>query len=225
MQILAAQCNISYTTRYTDGMDVINYVKNSPVKHFNKGEIIISEGAISDTLLAIRSGFIKVTSLDNEGNERMLWIAGRYDIVPTERLFSRHSPLQFFYTALSDCDVYQINKADFLAKAKSDVGLMTEVATSMSSHYDDLLARVNSIGQTSIHEKLVATLLYVAERFSAEQSVDLYQLGIHLTHKDLAEMIGSTRETISLELQKLKQSGHIDYDRSKFIVYTDKCSL
>lgn len=206
-------------------MDVINYVKNCPIKHFNKGEIVISEGDISDTLLAIRSGFIKVTSLDNEGNERMLWIASRYDIVPTERLFSRHSPLQFFYTTLSDCDVYQINKADFLAKAKSDVTLMTEIATSMSGHYDDLLSRVNSVGQASIHDKLVATLKYVAERFSADQSVDLYQLGLHLTHKDIAEMIGSTRETTTLELRKLQDVGSIDYDRTKFIVHVDRCIL
>jgi CRP-like cAMP-binding protein len=206
-------------------MDVINFVKNYPVKHFTKGEALISEGDISDTLYAIRSGYVKVTSLDDNGNERMLWIAGRYDIVPTERLFSRHSPLQFFYTALADGDVYQINKADFLAKAKADAGLMTEIATSMSGHYDDLLSRVNSIGQTSIHDKLVATLRYVAERFSADQSVDLYQLGLHLTHKDIAEMIGSTRETTTLELRKLQQAGSIEYDRKKFIVHVDKCAL
>lgn len=186
---------------------------------------MLSEGDVSDTLLAIRSGYIKVTSLDDDGNERMLWIAGRYDIVPTERLFSRHSPLQFFYTALSDCDVYEINKADFITKAKADVKLMTEVATSMSSHYDDLLARVNTIGQTTIHDKLLATLYYVASRFSADQSVDLYQLGLHLTHKDLAEMIGSTRETTSVELQKLRRAGSIEYDRTRFIVHTDKYTL
>lgn len=201
-------------------MDVIDYIKNCPIKHFDKGQVVISEGDISDTLLAIRNGFIKVTSLDTEGNERMLWIAGRYDIAPTERLFSRHSPLQFFYTALSDCDVYQIDKADFLAKAKSDVTLMTEIATSMSSHYDDLLARVNSIGQTSIHDKLLATLSYVAKRFSAEDSVDLYKLGLRLTHKDIAEMIGSTRETTTLELRRLQDAGSIEYDRTKFIVHT-----
>lgn len=206
-------------------MDVIDYVKNCPIRHFDKGATVISEGDISNTLLAIRSGFIKVTSLDDEGNERMLWIAGRYDIVPTERLFSLRSPLQFFYTALSDCDVYEINKADFLSKAKTNVGLMTEIATSMSGHYDDLLSRVNSIGQTSVHEKLAATLRYVAERFSADSSVDLYRLGLHLTHKDLAEMIGSTRETTSLELQKLKKAGSIDYDRNKFIVHVDSSPL
>jgi CRP/FNR family transcriptional regulator len=206
-------------------MDIVEYVKNCPVRHFTKGEVMLSEGDVSDTLLAIRSGYIKVTSLDDDGNERMLWIAGRYDIVPTERLFSRHSPLQFFYTALSDCDVYEINKADFITKAKADVKLMTEVATSMSSHYDDLLARVNTIGQTTIHDKLLATLYYVASRFSADQSVDLYQLGLHLTHKDLAEMIGSTRETTSVELQKLRRAGSIEYDRTRFIVHTDKYTL
>jgi CRP/FNR family transcriptional regulator len=206
-------------------MDIAEYVKQCPVRHFAKGEAVLSEGDVSATLLAIRSGFIKVTSLDSEGNERMLWIAGRYDIVPTERLFSRHSPLQFFYTALSDSDVYEINKADFIAKAKADVRLMTEVAASMSNHYDDLLARVNTVGQTSIHEKLIATLHYVANRFSAEESVDLYRLGLHLTHKDLAEMIGSTRETTSVELQKLRHAGYVTYDRSCFIVHTDKCTL
>ncbi|MNL31121.1 Regulatory protein CysR [compost metagenome] len=184
--------------------------------------MIISEGAISNTLLAIRSGYVKVTSIDTEGNERMLWIAGRYDIVPTERLFSLFSPLSYFYTALSDCEVYEINKADFLSKAKTDVSLMSEIAGSMSEHYDDLLARIDSIDQASVHEKLIATLHYVAKRFSADSSVDLYKLGLHLTHKDLAEMIGSTRETTSVELQKLKQAGYLDYSRTHFVVHIEK---
>ena len=206
-------------------MDVIDFVKKYPVRQFAKGETLLSEGDISDTLLAIRTGYVKVTSIDDQGNERMLWIAGRYDIVPTERLFSRHSPLQFFYTALTDGDLFQIDKADFLQKAKEDVTIMTEIATSMSGHYDDLLSRVNTIGQANIHDKLVATLRYVAQRFSADTSVDLYQLGLHLTHRDLADMIGSTRETTSLELQKLRSAGVIEYDRTHFIVHTDKCKL
>lgn len=203
-------------------MDIVDYVKKCPTRHYAKGETIFNAGTISDTLLAIRDGYIKVTSIDESGNERMLWIAGRYDIIPTERLFFLRYPLQFFYTALSDCEVYEMNKADFLAKAKTDDALMTEVAMSMSAHYDDLLSRVSTIDQNSIHEKLIATLHYIAKRFSAEASVDLYKLGLHLTHKDFAEMIGSTRETTSVELQKLRQSGSITYSRTEFIVHTDK---
>lgn len=206
-------------------MDIVEYVRNRPLKQFSKGEIILSEGDVIDTLYAIRSGYCKVSSIDEGGNEHMLWIAGRYDIIPTERLFSARSPLQFFYTALSDIEVYQIDKAEFIAKAKADVGLMSEIAASMSAHYDDLLSRVNSAGHNSVREKLIATLRYVAERFSAQQTVDLYSLGLHLTHKDIAEMIGSTRETTSLELKRLNTEGCITYDRTQFIVNLDRCQL
>lgn len=206
-------------------MDVINFVKKYPIKSFTKGQMLISGGDTSDVLLALSSGYVKVTALDDAGNERLLWIAGRYDIVPTERLFSRHTPLQFFYTALSDGAAYQINKADFLAYATTDLRLMTEIATSMSTHYDDLLSRISSIEQTNVRDKLIATLRYLAERFSADTSVDLHQLGLKLTHKDLAEMIGSTRETTSLELQKLNKLGWISYDRTKFIIHLDRCIL
>ena len=206
-------------------MDIVDFVKQFPRREFKKGELVMSEGDVSETLLAIVSGFISVTSVDDAGDERLLWIAGRYDIAPTERLFSRHSPLQFFYTALSDGIAYQINKADFLNYAKTDLTMMTEVAMNMSSHYDDLLARINTVEQTNIRGKLIATLHYLAQRFSADDTVDLYLLGLRLTHQDIAKMIGSTRETTSLELQRLQRDGYISYDRTRFIVHVSKCKL
>lgn len=206
-------------------METIEFIRQFPVRRLEKGEIIMSEGDVSETLLAIQQGFVKVSSLDENGNERLLWIASRYDIVPTERLFSQSGQLDFFYTALSDTTVYEVNKADFLAHAKDDLPLMSEIATSMSGHYDDLLTRINTVEQVNVRDKLIATLRYLAKRFSAEMTVDLYRLGLTLTHQDLAEMIGSTRETTSVELHKLRESGCIDYDRTKFIIHLDACKL
>ncbi len=184
----------------------------------------MSEGEVLDKLLAISSGYIKVTSLDDAGTERLLWIAGCDDFVPSEHLFLTRHSLAFFYTALTDCTAHVVNKRDFLAHTRANLRLMTDVATTLSAHYDDLLLRVDSIGQPSVHEKLLATLRYLAERFSANRVVDLHELGLNLTHQDIADMIGSTRETTSLELQKLKQLGCIDYNRSRFVIYLDKCA-
>lgn len=203
-------------------MDVVNFVKQFPVRIFVKGEALLEAGDVSPTLLALQSGFVKVTSVDDSGAERMVWIAGRYDVVPTEQLFSRQQQLRFFYTALSDGAAYQIEKSTFLTAARGNLELMTEIAISMSSHYDDLLTRINSTEQASIRQKLIATLCYLAGRFSAERQVDLYQLGLKLTHEDVATMIGATRETVSVELQKLRHDGYVDYSRSKFVIHLDK---
>lgn len=202
-------------------MNIIEYVRQLPHKAFDKGEILLSEGAESDTLFAIRDGFVKVTALDDDGNERLLWIAGRYDIVPTELFFSQSRPLRFFYTALSDGSAYCIDKRTLLSEAKTDLVMMTEIATSLSTHYDDLMERLNSIEKANVSDKLLSTLRYLAGRFDAEESVDLYKLGLKLTHQDLADMIGSTRETTSVELHKLRKAGHIDYDHSQFVVHVN----
>ena len=203
-------------------MEIIDYIKKYPLREFRKGDILLSEGQQSARLFALVHGYIKVTSIHDDGSEKLLWIEGRYDIAPTEKLFSLSGELSFFYTALSDGSYYDIDKSEFIAKAKADPAFMAEVANSMSDHYDDLLKRVDSIGQTSIREKLVATLRYIAERFSASDQVDLFELGLKLTHSDIAAMIGSTRETTSLELHALKDAGLIDYDRTKFIVNLSK---
>jgi CRP/FNR family transcriptional regulator, cyclic AMP receptor protein len=201
-------------------MESIEFIRQFPTQQFVKGEILLSEGETADTLLALRSGFIKVTSISDSGVERLLWIAGRYDIAPTEQLFSARGSLRYFYTALTDGEVYRIHKAEFLAYAKQSPQLMTEIATSMSVHYDDLLNRVDAIEQTTVRDKLIHTLYYLAGRLSADESVDIYALGLRLTHSDIADMIGSTRETTSLELTKLRDDRGINYDRTRFVIHT-----
>jgi CRP/FNR family transcriptional regulator len=204
-------------------MTTVDFVRTFPQREFSKGDILLRDGDISETLLAVKSGFVKVTSVDETGNSRLIWIAGRYDIVPTEHLFLRHKPLDFFYTALSDGTAYYLDKGMFLQYAKTNLSLMTEIAIAMSNHYDDLLARINSIEQATVRDKLLSVLCYLGERFGADDIVDLHQLGLKLTQQDLAGMINSTRETISLELQKLRSCGCIEYGPATFAINLPTC--
>jgi CRP/FNR family transcriptional regulator len=203
-------------------MDTINFIKQFPVVTFKKGDVLLSEGQLSDVLFAIRTGFVKVTSLEEDGAENLLWIEGRYDTVPTEKFFSLRDPIQFYYTALSDGSYYNIDKKAFLQLAHTNNELMAEIAKNMSNHYDDLLLRVQSVEQASVRKKIMSTLSYLAEKLSAGDTVDLVDNGLRLTHGDLAALVGSTRETVSLELNRLKEEALISYDKTKFVVYVSK---
>jgi CRP-like cAMP-binding protein len=211
------------TWAYTCLMTTVDFVRQFPLQEFNKGDILLRDGDVSETLLAVRNGFIKVTSVDEAGNARLIWIAGRYDIVPTEHLFLRRKPLDFFYTALTDGAAYCLDKPTFMEHAKNNLTLMTDIAVAMSNHYDDLLARINSIEQVSVRDKLLSTLCYLGERFGSDDVVDLYQIGLRLTQKDLAAMINSTRETTSLEMHKLRQGGCVEYGPTTFAINVPAC--
>ncbi|HEX6416276.1 MAG TPA: Crp/Fnr family transcriptional regulator [Candidatus Saccharimonadales bacterium] len=198
-------------------MESARFIRQYPVRSFSKGEVLFSEGDSPTSLLALRRGFVKVTSLDDDGNERLIWIAGRYDLAPTEQLFTS-VPLNFFYTALSDGEAYEVNKQEFITTAKADLSFLADVASTMGHHYSDLLERIDTMGKSTIRAKLIATLRYLAKRFGTGEDIDLYGIGLELTQQDFAEMIGSTRETTSVELHKLREEGFINYGRSHFVI-------
>lgn len=202
--------------------EFVEVVKQFPLRTFEKGEAILQAGFPADTLYAIRQGFAKVGSISTNGSEQLVWIASRYDIIPTESLFRRRGELHFSYSALTDLEAYHIPKSSFLTMCDDNPAVVREIAVSMSAHYDDLLFRLRSLEQPSVRHKLLHTLHYIARRFSSEASVDLSRLGLVLTHQDIANMIGATRETTTLELKRLKTEGLIDYNRTDFCIYVDQ---
>lgn len=202
--------------------ELVEAIKQFPLRTFAKGEAILQAGQPADTLYAIRKGFAKVDSISNSGTQQLVWIASRYDIIPTESLFRSRGELHFYYSALTDLEVYVIPKKEFLVMCEKDPAVMREIAVSMSAHYDDLLIRLRSVEQSSVREKLIYTLHYIATRFSGDSVVRLTDLGLHLSHQDIARMIGATRETTAIELKQLKDAGLVMYTRTEFIIYTDK---
>lgn len=96
--------------------------------------------------------------------------------------------------------------------------VLGEVARGLSEHYDDLLERMNAVEQSDVRSKLLHILHNLCLKFSPLEQVSLHEIGLNLTHQDLADMIGSTREATSLELSKLRKQGYLDYSRSEFSV-------
>jgi len=198
-------------------MDIVNYVKSFPIREFSKDETLITSGEPNDTLFAIREGFVKVSALDDAGRQKLLWIAGRYDIVPVEQLFSKR-PVNYFYSGFTDGSAFVMNKTDLLEHLKERPEVMAEIAHGLSEHYDDLLGRMNAVEQSDIRSKLLHVIHNITVKFSSSDKPALHEIGLNLTHQDLADMIGSTREAVSLEMAKLRDEGLVDYSRSTFIV-------
>lgn len=204
-------------------MNVVEYIKAFPIKSFTKNEVLLNAGETCDRLFAIREGFAKISSLDDYGNQKLLWVVGRYDIVPLENLF-QSGQAHYFYTALSNGSMYVIDKKALLNETDKSPVLMGQIARGLSEHYDDLLSRMNGVEQSNIRSKIMYTLLNLANKFGASEAVDLNEIGLNITHQDIADMIGATRETTSVELKRLSDSGMIKYSRSSFEVFTDKIS-
>lgn len=207
---------------YNRSMDIVEFVKSFPIKTFAKGEMLLNINQETDTILIVREGVVKVSSVDELGNERLLWIAGRYDIVPTENLFNAVTTTQYFYTAFSEGSAYEVGKKDLIDASTKDPRILSQLARGLSEHHDDLLSRLNSIEQPNLRTKILFMLHAICIKFSGAEIVHLHDIGLNLTHQDIADMVHATREATSIELKQLSDEGYIDYSRSSFTVFCKK---
>lgn len=210
------------SSNVSNTLSIVEFVKSFPLQTFSKNEALFDADQPSDNILIVREGAVKVSSFSDDGTERILWLAGRYDIVPTEGLFSRSSAPRYFYTAFSDGSAYAVNKKEFLAVAATNVAIMTQLARGLSEHHDDLLVRLHSVGQPNLRSKTLAMLHALCEKFSGADVVHFHELGLNLTHQDIAGMVDATREAVSIELKQLQDEGFVDYSRSTFTVNYQK---
>ena len=69
----------------------------------------------------------------------------------------------------------------------------------------------------SNRERLVHLLLELAEQYGRSTKNGV-ELGIKLSHQDLANMIGSTRETVTVVLGELQAEGRLQLGRRKIVL-------
>src|SRR5580700_5022724 len=84
-------------------------------KHYPKGQIILFQGDEPVTAFLLRTGIIKVYDIDDQGNEKILHLLKPSAVLPFALYSGISNPIQWFYSALTDCDVCEI-PADDLKK-------------------------------------------------------------------------------------------------------------
>lgn len=198
------------------------YIRTQPSRHFEQGEILIYQDEAPSKLFALRSGFVKVHSISESGDERIVWMAKKYDFIPLDLLFDKAPTSSYFYTAFTDLDAFVVDRQDFMDFVRDDQDALLGIVESLAEKYTGLLKHLNALQQSKAKGKLLQTLEFIASRFNESEYGDKYDLTLPLTHQDIANLAGISRETASVELKLLKEQSLIDYTPSSFVVYTDK---
>jgi CRP-like cAMP-binding protein len=81
---------------------------------------------------------------------------------------------------------------------------------------------LHALEQSKVRQKLLAMLQYLALRFGKPNVGSKHRINLRLTHQEIANLLGATRETTSTELGKLTKEGVVKIDNSQYLIDTDK---
>jgi CRP-like cAMP-binding protein len=114
--------------------------------------------------------------------------------------------------ALEASEVTEILLDDLLANLRRNPEATLDLVTALSERLGDTYTRLQSLSFESTLERLVRTLLMLADTLG-----EVTPEGVHIAHyvkqEELAQMVAARREVVSSLLNRLRERGLIGYPR------------
>ena len=176
----------------------------------------------ADCVFLLASGLVKMCHLTAEGKESILAFVEPGELFGEMAMFDAPQRDEFVESIRpSTVVMIPIEEMHRLMTERADVALgITKIVGLRRQRIE---RRLKNLLFLSNRERLVHLLLDLAEQFGW-QADDGIRLRIRLSHQDLANLIGSTRETVTILLGKLKSEGCVAGGRRK-IVLTNPAQL
>lgn len=194
--------------------DVAELERIITVRSMKKGKIFYRPGDEGDSIYILKKGMVQLYRISPEGKKLVIYT------LHDGALFGEMSLLgqrvhNLFAEAVTDCEVCTMHRADLerVILTRSQVGLrMLEIVGSRMRETENQL---EALSFKSIPARLAALLLRLARDEDVVSG---------LTHQDIAEMIGTYRETTTQTLNDMKAAGILEIGRRRIIIL-DKDAL
>lgn len=182
---------------------------------FKKGETIIRPEEQPHGVFYLKKGYARLYSISKNAQELTFIIYKPEDFFPTIWPITS-SPILYYTEAMTAVEVYQAPVEEFRNFIKSNSDVLFELTGRIVTRLGGLLNRMEYAMFGNAHNKVASIILISAERFGAPSKENII-IQVPLTHQDIANLLGVTRETVSIEMKKLQKMGFIDY-KGKYLV-------
>lgn len=160
-------------------------------KAYPRLTVIISEGDETNSLYIIHSGSVKVTLRSEEGKEVILSILRAGDFFG-ELAIIDDEPRSACVTTMEPSEFYIISRAGFKRCISEHPGIATNLLKQMSRRLRNTNEKIGSLALMDVYGRVARILLQFAKPKDGRLVITE-----KLTHKDIAEMAGASRETVS----------------------------
>lgn len=192
---------------------------------FKKGEMIFSEMDEAKGVFFVKKGVVKLSKGDSTGKEVVVCIKKTGDLFAEACLFTEPGTC---YPATAH--MFIDGEVLFLKTEDLEEGLMihpelgVEIVRYMSVQLRNLTTIVRDIALLDVYSKTISTLARLARDFGDKDQQNCVNINLQITIQEFANIIGTTRESVSRVFSKLKHD-HIIEIHNKKIVICDWCKF
>jgi CRP-like cAMP-binding protein len=203
-EILLRQVPLFRSLRAEDSQHIAALLQKQTLR---KGDSLFRKGEEGHSLYMITTGKIKIIRQSRDGDEVILAVLSTGDFCGEMSLLDG-LPRSADAVAVEETQLYGLNRKDFLAYVMNNETAVKDILSALSKRLrkaDDFLEDIFFL---KVAARLAKKLIELAGSNGFWEE-DGGPIKLSVTQKDLAGMIGTTRESVNKELRSLREKNLI----------------
>ena len=183
---------------------------------------VFDQGDPSRVIYLVKTGKVRLARTTPDGKDVTVALLGPGDVFGEETLFS-DSPRTTNAIVLEDALVCMAKADDLMGLLTRDPIMALNVAKILERRLIDASATMEDLAYAKIADRLMHLFRRLADEHGVRGEDGAIAIDLRLTHADIASLVGSTRETVSLELANLIRAGRLRSDEHLFTLPAGEC--
>lgn len=188
------------------------------VRKFKNRDTIIHQGDTTCDFYIIKSGKVRVLTINEEGEESCLRLLATHDVFGEISAYDS-APRSASVQAIGSCTALAMKHSDFISHLRGLPDLAMAFIKFLSEKLRWTTLFSHTIAQYDTAGRLIHLILHYNDKFGRELVAGkVYEIDLPLNQTDLASMVGARREWVNRLLQKWRKRGYIAYSRGKITI-------
>lgn len=184
----------------------------------SKGHVILHAGEVADSLYVVVTGQVKVYLSDENDPTRevILKTLKAGDFFGELPMFD-NAPRNASVAAMENCCLQVLSLSAFQRAIAVSPNIARRVMEALADRVRDADRKIGRLALMDISARVSRTLMELAIVSNGRRVV-----GAPFTQKDLASMVGASREMVNRTLKDLQDGGYIDVQRKSITILDDR---
>jgi len=171
---------------------------------FGKGDTIVGNDPEPDGVYFINSGYIKMFSLSDSGDEFMHIVYGHGELFPLIWAYLGTSPDSVYYQAISDTVTWRMSRSWFSTLASTNPALSFALSVQLAQQFQVFTDRIENLEYKKAKERVAYRLVFLASRFGIRTGSTV-TIDSPITHELFANSVNLARETVSRTFEQFEK--------------------
>lgn len=204
----------SFINEAKGGEEMLKLSDNRNIRTYRKKEAIFEEGEFPNQLYFINTGKVKITKTNEDGKEYVITIRKEGDFIGYLALLKgERYPISAY--ALETTEISIIPKQDFFALLYSNRDVSNKFIKMLADNITEKEDQLLSLAYNSVRKRVAEALVRLHSEYKTD---DQDNTEIVILREDLANMVGTAKETVIRTLADFKEEQLVKIKGSRITI-------